>query len=107
MALLDFVLYKDIKPATFYGGKQELYDAPPMELTSPYFRALLALPCVGAFLPYALGVCYREGAGCRKDEEKAKQYFLLAAGEGNPYAKEELGIVDSKIRFARYALGGE
>ena len=37
-----------------------------------------------------LGMCYKEGRGVEKDEEKAVDYYRLAAAKGNAYAQRML-----------------
>jgi hypothetical protein len=40
---------------------------------------------------YWLGVCFRDGAGCEKDLDKAKENFLLACELGHVWGMRELG----------------
>ena len=50
------------------------------------------LGCAAAH--YNIGVSYNEGDGVKRDAEKAKQYFELAAMGGNVYARHNLGALE-------------
>ncbi len=52
---------------------------------------------------YRLGLCFRDGRGCEKDLNLAKEYILIAAELGHVYAAEEFGyLLDEESDLVRW-----
>ena len=42
---------------------------------------------------YNLGVCYANGTGVEKDEQKAVEWYQKAAGQGHAKSQSNLGVL--------------
>jgi TPR repeat protein len=56
--------------------------------------------------PYWLGVCFRDGEGCEKDLDKAKENFLLASELGHVFAMRRLGELMGELDPQRWRWWG-
>ena len=80
-------------------GKFHLKKEKPEEAVECFRKAAEA---GHAQAQYKLGDCYWHGIGVEENEEEAVKWYLMAANQGNDFAKDAMLTIDPKFDFPRY-----